>query len=272
MKLISWNVNGLRSAMNKGLLPWIQTARPDILCLQEIKLSHDRVSLNAAFAQHFDESYCECAHKPGYSGVATLVKSNATSSKQVNCAISNLAVFTAEGRVLVTEHKGFLLYNLYFPSGTTGEARQSVKYTFLNHFLAHIDQLSARNRNRLIVCGDFNICHRDIDIHHPREAERRKLSGFLPEERAWMDEFAARGFVDTFRAVHPHQAQSYSWWTYRAGARSKNLGWRIDYFFIAGKLLPKLRDAGIYSTVGGSDHCPIYITLDANSSASKGRR
>ena len=247
--------------VSKGMIPWIESTRPDILCLQETKISVSRAEEDIGLEGIFDCSYHSYAKKPGYSGVSTFVKSKKTFNKQIAHDISKHEVFVSEGRVLITDHNEFLLYNIYFPSGTTGDARQSIKYTFLNEVLNHLDKLSARDRQRLVICGDFNICHRDIDIHHPREAEKRKLSGFLPEERAWMDEFASRGYIDTFRALYPEEAHKYSWWTYRAGARSKNLGWRIDYIFIAKKLLPKLCDAGIYSTVSGSDHCPIFADL-----------
>lgn len=258
MKLISWNVNGIRSIYKKGFDSFLQLTQPDICCLQETKIDEKSLPQLTEISGNY-ESYFSCAKKPGYSGLATFTK---TKLKSPIVSSIQQPQFDNEGRFLFTDHNSFLLYNTYFPSGTTGDVRQDFKYQFLESFLNHVHALSKKDKDRLVICGDFNICHREIDIHHPDVATKRELSGFLPEERAWIDTLLDLGFVDSYRHVHGDKADRYSWWTYRAGARPKNLGWRIDYFFVSKALSSRIVDADLLTEVGGSDHCPISLTLD----------
>lgn len=261
--ILSWNVNGIRAAIRNGLLQVLAEHQPDLVCLQEIKISADDL---ASVAIQFTDYHLDASHarKAGYSGVALLSRKSSNSKPPLVCTQldSPASLFSDEGRILIAKFKDFTLYNLYFPSGTSGEERQTLKYEFLELLLAHLAALPVAERSRLVVCGDFNICHQPIDIHHPREAERRRLTGFLPEERAWMDRFVALGFVDSYRHLHPNTAEHYSWWTYRAGARKKNLGWRIDYQFVASALAPRIKRAELLTTTLGSDHCPTLLEID----------
>lgn len=261
MKIISWNVNGLRSILKKGFGEFVESYNPDILCLQEIKIGREQ-PIPEELRQLGYELVVSAAEKKGYSGVLTFVKEGTPFSAKKSKLGINIAEFDSEGRFAITEHEDFLLYNVYIPSGTTGELRQQFKYDFLEHFLKHLKKLSQGKRKRLVICGDFNICHRSIDIHHPDVATKRQLSGFLPEEREWLDLFIDSGFVDTFRLINGDKKDIYSWWSYRAGSRGKNLGWRIDYLFVAKELSKKVVDASIETSINGSDHCPVTLTLD----------
>jgi exodeoxyribonuclease III len=258
MKLFSWNINGLRSVFSKGFAEIVANNDPDIICLQESKIETSKLTPNLEI-----NGYSRIAHsaeKPGYSGVITYCKNKVEiKPKQFQIGLGK-EIFDREGRVLITDHQKILLYNIYFPSGTTGEIRQNFKYEFLDYLYTHLSTLPKSDFDRLVICGDFNICHKEIDIHHPKTAEKNKLSGFLPEERKWMDEFASLGFIDTYRH-HCGDNIGYTWWTFRAGARQKNLGWRIDYFFVANALKDKIQNASILSHITGSDHCPIELTL-----------
>lgn len=260
IKLVSWNVNGFRSALSKGLREFLAAEKPDILCLQETKSDQsvfrdERYKLDG-YAVHYS-----CAQKKGYSGVATWLR-NGVEPTAVECGIG-VKSFDQEGRFLILRFKDFDLYNTYYPSGTTGEIRQAFKYKFLDALHGHLKKLSPQQRSRIVMCGDFNICHRDVDIHHPDTATKLELSGFLPAERAWMDKFEALGFIDTFRAIHGPDKKIYTWWSFRAGARSKNLGWRIDYIWAGKGLQSKIHEANVYDTVKGSDHCPISLEFEA---------
>lgn len=259
MKLISWNVNGIRAVQKKGYISFVQKQKPDILCLQETKIAIENIDELEHPAEY--QFYLSPAKKKGYSGVATYITKGLLTSKsnEIKLGLGKKA-FDEEGRFLVTKHNDFILYNIYIPSGTMGEERQNFKYKFLDFILDYLKKLPKAEFNRSIICGDFNICHNDIDIHHPEKATKLGLSGFLPDERAWMNKFTELGFVDTFRFLHPKK-QAYSWWTYRAGAREKNLGWRIDYFFVASALSKRIKRAEILSDVQGSDHCPILLEL-----------
>lgn len=260
MKLFSWNVNGLRAVYKKGFREFLDQEPFDALCLQEIKIHADQLSEELAPPEHLTR-YCTHAEKKGYSGVATYL------GPSVNCPEESIShgigsTLDHEGRFLITEVDDILLYNLYIPSGTTGEERQNIKYGFLDYFLSHLEGLSKKDRERSVLCGDFNICHEDIDIHHPETATKRELSGFLPKEREWIGKLLELGYLDTFRHLYPAKSDQYTWWSYRAGSRGKNLGWRIDYFFVADALKSRIKDAGILSTVMGSDHCPIFLELE----------
>lgn len=253
MKILSYNVNGVRAAMNKGLISYLQEENPDVICLQEIKAEKEQVDLTAFESLGYRHHFWYSAEKKGYSGVAILSKIEPTEVK-VGCGH---ATFDQEGRCLAAKINGFYVMSVYFPSGTTGDVRQTVKYQFLDYFFNYAKQLEELGNN-LVVCGDYNICHKEIDIHDPKG--NKNSSGFLPEERAWMDQWFEAGFVDTFRALHPDPHQ-YTWWTFRAGARAKNKGWRIDYISISEQLKDRLLGSGIVPEAMHSDHCPIWITL-----------
>ncbi len=252
MKIISYNVNGIRSAINKGLINWLKTSNPDILCLQEIKLSETEL-VSPLFEELGYHCYWYPAQKRGYSGVAILSK---TKPNNVQYGIGN-SLFDAEGRILRADFDTFSILNMYFPSGSSGDERQGLKMTFLDDFLVYVQELQKELPN-LIISGDVNICHREIDIHNPKG--NANSSGFLPEERTWVGKFLDTGYVDTFRHFNqePHH---YTWWSYRAGAKQKNLGWRIDYHFATESLKNRLASAAIHPDQLMSDHCPIELNL-----------
>lgn len=260
MKLISWNVNGIRSVSQKGLLEFVKRERPDVLCLQETKAQEKQIVEQDAVPEEYSSAYSS-AGKAGYSGVATYIHNKHKNKFSKPLSGIGIKKFDEEGRFLIHRHKQFLLYNVYIPSGTMGDSRQDFKYKFLDAFQRHLTGLPKADFSKLIICGDFNICHREIDIHHPQEAAKRGLSGFLPEERKWLDDFMRLGLVDTFRLINGDIKGVYSWWSFRAGARKKNLGWRIDYFLAAKALAKKVKDARIESAVIGSDHCPIVLEI-----------
>lgn len=252
MKIISYNVNGVRSAINKGLITWLKSSNPDILCLQEIKLSETEL-VSPLFEELGYHCYWYPAQKRGYSGVAILTK---IKPNNVQYGIGN-SLFDDEGRILRADFDTFSILSMYFPSGSSGDERQSLKMTFLDDFLVYIQELQKELPN-LIISGDVNICHREIDIHNPKG--NANSSGFLPEERAWVGKFLDNGYVDTFRHFNqePHH---YTWWSYRAGAKQKNLGWRIDYHFATESLKNRLASAAIHPDQLMSDHCPIELNL-----------
>jgi exodeoxyribonuclease-3 len=252
MRIVTYNVNGVRSAMQKGLLNWLQQDAPDIVCLQEIKALKEDVDLDAIAALGY-ESYWFSAQKKGYSGVAVLTKVH---PDKVVCGTGH-PQSDAEGRVIRLDFGALTLINAYFPSGTTGEVRQQYKYQWLDEFMAFLAALR-QERPRIVVCGDYNIAHREMDIHDPKS--NKNSSGFLPDERAWMDRFFDGAFIDTFRHFHPER-RSYSWWTFRANARQNNKGWRIDYVNASGPLKADLAGAGILHDVVHSDHCPVFLDL-----------
>ena len=248
MRVATYNVNGLRSALSKGFLDWMQASDADVLCLQEIKSQEDQLDLDVFRALGY-EPYLFPAEKKGYSGVAILTR------RKPDAVLRGLGhdLFDFEGRSIRLDFGDFSVLSTYFPSGSSGDERQGVKMQFLEYYQDYINALR-KQRNNLIVCGDFNICHRAIDIHNP--LSNANSSGFLPEERQWMEQFFNSGFVDTFRAVNsnPHH---YTWWSYRAGARAKNLGWRIDYICASNTLSDKLDHALILPDAVHSDHCPM---------------
>ena len=253
MKIISYNVNGIRAAINKGFLEWIDSEKPDILCVQETKAHKEQLNISV-FTELGYNQYWFSAEKKGYSSVATFSKKEAV---KVYYGIGN-SKFDSEGRFLRTDFENFTLINSYFPSGTTGTVRQDYKMEYLEEVYNYIAELLKTQEN-IIVCGDFNICHKPIDINHPER--HKKTSGFLPEEREWIDKFLELGFVDSFR-LFDQSPEKYSWWSYRAGARAKNLGWRIDYHMVSNSLKDKLKSAQIHSEVVHSDHCPVSIEID----------
>lgn len=251
--VISYNVNGIRNALKRGLAEWLKKQSPDILCIQEIKAEQEQIDV-PLFEQLGYKCLIHPALKKGYSGVMTLTKI-IPANKVIGIGNEK---YDSEGRVLRTDFEDFTLINVYIPSGTTGEIRQGFKMEFLEDFRSFINNLK-KEKKKLIVCGDYNICHKPIDINHPER--HLKSSGFLPEERAWFNMFIDDGMVDSFRLFND-QPDQYSWWSYRANARAKNLGWRIDYHLVSEDLKKHVRSALILSEINHSDHCPVLVTLE----------
>jgi exodeoxyribonuclease-3 len=254
LKLISWNVNGIRAVTRKGFLDWLVGESPDVLCIQETRAQPDQLTKEL----HHPLGYHTCwnsAKRKGYSGVATFSKAEPL------CVEAGFGIeeFDVEGRVLMTEYPGFKLFNVYFPNGKRSPERLDYKLCFYAAFLDYCDALHVQGE-RLIVCGDVNTAHKEIDLARPKQNE--KVSGFLPEEREWIDRYLAHGFVDAFRAFHPDEPEQYTWWHYISRARERNVGWRIDYHLVSESLMPAVADAFILSDVMGSDHCPIALELD----------
>ncbi len=254
MRIISYNVNGLRAAINKGFIEWLKTDPADIICIQEAKATRDNVD-HRQFTELGFHDYWFPAQKKGYSGVAVFTKREPDA---VTYGTGH-PLSDAEGRVIQLDFGQVRLVNAYFPSGTSGEERQQFKYRWLDDFFSYLEELRVVHP-RLILCGDYNIAHREVDIHDPKG--NRKSSGFLPEERAWTDRFIAAGWVDSFRHFHP-EPHRYSWWSQRfPSVREQNKGWRIDYVNVTETLTPFLKDADIYHHIKHSDHCPVYLELD----------
>ncbi|MEB3286707.1 MAG: exodeoxyribonuclease III [Vampirovibrionales bacterium] len=251
IKLVSWNVNGFRAVMKKGFCEWMEAAKPDILGLQETKLSAEHVSAEMQCAGY--TSYWTHAEKKGYSGVAIYTKIPPISVSEG----LGIPEFDREGRVLVAEYPEFVFYTIYYPNGQRSDERLQYKLAFYDAFLEHANAMRQKGK-RLVICGDVNTAHHPIDLARPKENE--KVSGFLPIERAWMDKFVAEGYVDTFREFNQNPAE-YSWWNMRTRARERNVGWRIDYFFVSDDLRSNLYNASIEQAVMGSDHCPVTLEL-----------
>jgi exodeoxyribonuclease III len=253
MRIISYNTNGIRAAIKKGLLDWLKQENFDIICIQETKATQGDVDTKLIEAMGYHH-YWFSAQKKGYSSVAVFTK-----TKPLNVVYGNgFTESDFEGRVLQLDFEKFTLLNIYFPSGTSGTERQAYKYQFLNEINEFTNKLKNQQPN-IILCGDYNICHKEIDIHDPKG--NKNSSGFLPEERLWMDDFFNNGFIDSFRQMHPQKVQ-YSWWSQRfPSVRLQNKGWRIDYFGITKPLVNLLQEAEILDQIKHSDHCPIYIKI-----------
>ena len=253
MKIISYNVNGIRAAFKKGFIDWLKTNPADVICLQEIKASQGDVDLKQLDALGYHH-YWFSAQKKGYSGVAVLTK-----IKPDNVQLGNGHDPTDfEGRVLQLDFKDIRLINAYFPSGTSGDERQNFKYKWLDETYTWLDKLK-KKYPKLVLCGDYNIAHNEIDIHDPKG--NKNSSGFLPGERDWMTKFLKSGWIDTFREFHP-EPHRYSWWSQRfPTVRLNNKGWRIDYINVTEPLKKSLKNAEIYPDVKHSDHCPVYLEL-----------
>lgn len=253
MRILSYNVNGIRAALGKGLAEWVAQERPDVLCLQETKAQLDQIPV-ALFEEMGYQGYFVSAEKKGYSGVGILTRQTPDA---VFYGMGN-DKYDSEGRVIRADFGDVTVVCVYIPSGTTGDIRQTFKMEFLADFEAFITALR-QERPNVVVCGDYNIAHTPIDINHP---ERQVgVSGFLPEERQWLTEFLAGGMIDTFR-VFDQRAEQYSWWTYRMGARKRNAGWRIDYHLASEPLRDRLVGAGIMQEVVHSDHCPVWVEIN----------
>jgi len=252
MKVVSYNVNGIRAAMNKGLIDWLVKEDPDVICLQEIKALEEQINISEFESIGFKFNYWFSAQKKGYSGVAILSKHEPIHVEYG----TGISYMDFEGRNLRLDFEEFSVMSLYLPSGTNLD-RLEFKLNYMDDFLAYIKELNSKIKN-LIIAGDYNICHKAIDIHDP--VRNKNVSGFLPVEREWLQKFIDSGFVDSFREFNsdPHQ---YSWWTYRANARANNKGWRIDYIMVSSNLKSKLNNAAILNDIVHSDHCPITISL-----------
>ena len=252
MRIITYNINGIRAALKKGLVDWIKSVNPDIICLQEIKAREDQFD-STVFKNLGYHSYWFSAKKPGYSGTAIICKKK---PNNITFGINNKD-YDYEGRVMRVDFETYSIISVYMPSGSSGELRQSFKMAFLNDFYNYIVEL-IQNFPNLIIAGDYNICHMPIDIHNPQR--NQNTSGFLIEERDWLSSLLNLGFIDTFRFFNkePH---NYSWWSYRANARAKNLGWRIDYLLASQTMQSRLHRGAILSQAKHSDHCPVLLEL-----------
>jgi exodeoxyribonuclease-3 len=253
MRVVTYNVNGLRAAMGKGMLDWLSLVNPDVLCLQEIKANPEQVDLSGFEALGYRHFWYP-AQKKGYSGVAIFTK-----LQPIHVAYGcGIKAYDDEGRVLRIDFADMSIMSVYHPSGSSGDLRQEFKMKWLDDFSNYINRLKKTIPN-LLLCGDFNICHKPIDIHNPKS--NANTSGFLPEERAWMEQFINSGFVDTFRHFNkdPHH---YTWWSFRAGSRAKNLGWRIDYNIVTQAMESRLKSASILPDAMHSDHCPVLLELN----------
>lgn len=252
-KIISYNLNGIRAAIKKGFIDWLKAEDFDIICIQETKAHQEQVDLSELDDMGY-KAYWHSAQKKGYSGVLTLSKQDAV-HVEIGCGIEK---YDQEGRIIRTDFDGWSLLNCYFPSGTSGTERQDFKYEFLDDFYNWIQELKKVHPN-LLVLGDYNIAHTEIDIHNPKS--NKKSSGFLPEERAWLTKWFENGFTDAFRFLNPEKVE-YSWWSFRANARANNKGWRIDYQSITEPLIEKLKSAHHLNEAKHSDHCPVFIEID----------
>ncbi len=253
MKIISYNVNGIRAALKKGLIDWLQQAAPDIFCIQESKSQIDQVD-PTIFNDLGYTAYWHSAEKKGYSGVITFVKEAALDVKEG----MGHKKYDIEGRVLETTHSNFTLLNCYFPSGSSGEERHAFKMEFLHDFRKYVAKRFTK-KDKLIIVGDYNVVRLDIDIHNPTRKD--KPSGFRPEEREWLQDWFSKDYIDAYRKFDPDSPDAFSWWSYRAGAKAKNKGWRIDYISCSENLDTNIVGAKHYPEAGFSDHCPIEVTL-----------
>ena len=253
MKIITYNVNGIRAAMKKDFLGWLNNSNPDIVCIQESKAQMEQIPI-LEFQEAGYKSYWYSAKKKGYSGVGILTK------QEPDNLVYGMGIqkYDDEGRFIRADYGDISIVSVYHPSGSSGDLRQAFKMQWLDDYLDHVEELK-KERPNLILCGDYNICHKPIDIHDP--VRNATVSGFLPEEREWLSKFLEHGFIDSFRAFNqePHQ---YSWWSYRTRARERNLGWRIDYNMVAEPLKEKMKAAAILNEVVHSDHCPVLLEMD----------
>lgn len=254
LSIVSWNVNGIRAAERKGFLEWLGHHRYSIVCLQETKISHPDQLSDALVQPSGYCTYFHCAtEKKGYSGTAIYTREEPF---EVKTFFGN-NLLSKEGRMMELHFKDFVLLNIYFPNGGSGEERLQYKLRFYDEFLKHISGLVEQGKH-VVFCGDVNTAHQAIDLARPKENE--KISGFLPIERSWMDQLVEAGFVDTFRSAEPETVK-YSWWDMKTRARERNVGWRIDYFFVNQAFLPRVKETEYLNDVPGSDHCPVLLTI-----------
>lgn len=252
MRLLSWNVNGIRAIHRKGFVDWVKDDNPDILCLQETKAQPEQVPEDITSLNEWHQHY-HSAERKGYSGVGLLSRVKPVRIEEG----LGIGEFDREGRTIIGFYDHFVLFNIYYPNGKQSAERLDFKMRFYDAFLARAEELRKAGHS-IVVCGDVNTAHREIDLARPKDNET--VSGFLPEERAWIDKFLDHGYLDTLRLHHP-EPELYSWWDYKSRARERNVGWRIDYFFVSEDLRDRVTDAFILSDVYGSDHCPVGIEL-----------
>ncbi len=253
MKLYSWNVNGIRAAQKKGFLDWLAKAAPDILGVQETKAQPDQLDDELKAPAGY-KTYWASAEKKGYSGCGLFTKTEPL-SVQIGLGIEE---FDVEGRTIVAEYPDFVYITAYFPNGSRDHSRVPYKMRYKKAFLEFTEKLRADGK-RVVFCGDINTAHNEIDLARPKQ--NKKTTGFLPEERAWIDEVVEKGYIDIFRDLNPTLEGAYNWWSNRSGARERNVGWRIDHFFITPDMRDDVETAEIHANILGSDHCPISLTL-----------
>jgi len=252
LRILSWNVNGIRAVEKKGFIEWLKAEDPDIMCIQEVKASEEQLSEDLKNAEDYN-SYFYGAEKKGYSGVAIYSKREPENIRKG----FGIKEFDREGRIITAEYESFTLLNVYFPNGKASEERLEYKLSFYKEFVKYVKEIKMSGKD-LVICGDVNTAHREIDLARPKENE--KVSGFLPKEREWIDRFLECGLIDAFRFFN-NDGGNYTWWDFKTRARERNVGWRIDYFFISENLAKSLKSAFILKEVYGSDHCPIGIEL-----------
>jgi len=252
MKIVSYNVNGIRAALKKDWVKWLKATKADLVCIQETKAQEEQVNMSEINKLGYQD-YWFSAEKKGYSSVMILTKEQ---PDHVEYGMG-MKKYDSEGRLIRADYGDLSVLSVYMPSGSSGDQRQAFKMQWLDDFYNYVSHLK-KERKKLIIAGDYNICHKAIDIHNP--VSNKNSSGFLPEERIWMDKFTESGFIDSFRYFNK-EPQNYTWWSYRAGARKKNLGWRIDYIMATQNLEKNLKNSGILSEAVHSDHCPIFLEV-----------
>ncbi|MBF8299134.1 MAG: Exodeoxyribonuclease [Dehalococcoidia bacterium] len=257
MKIITWNVNGIRAVFKRGIGDWLERESPDILCLQETKVQLEQAAVLPPLAGY--NAHWSCGERKGYSGVVTYTR---VDPLKTECGLG-IEKYDREGRIVMSEFPDFTLFNIYFPNGGSGQERLDYKLEFYDAFLSVAEGLREKGR-RLVVCGDYNTAHQEIDLARPKANER--VSGFLPLERAWLDKLVAHGYVDVFRHYNKEPGQ-YTWWDQKTFARNRNVGWRIDYFFVTPDVMPIVRGARILPEVLGSDHCPVVLEMETSAFA-----
>lgn len=253
--LLSWNVNGIRAVHKKGFLDWLAEADPDILCLQETRAEEDQLTAKLAQPAGYRGHWNGSRRKKGYSGTGLLTR---TEPLSVEFGLG-IEEFDQEGRTIIAAYPTFTLLNCYFPNGGRDHSRVPFKLAFYDAFLEKCERLRAQGQ-AVVFCGDVNTSHQEIDLARPKD--NQKTTGFLPEERAWIDQVIEAGYVDTFRYFYPDLEEQYSWWSVPTGARARNIGWRLDYFFVAEEVLGRVTEATILPEVMGSDHCPVGLRLE----------
>lgn len=264
LRLFSWNVNGIRAVHKKGFLPWFDTTAPDILCLQEVRAEPGQIDPAIVAPLGYHTIWNPSRAKKGYSGTGILSRV-APESVELDLGLEE---FDAEGRTIIADFGDWVLITAYFPNGRDDLSRVPFKMRYCEAFLARCEELRAQGKH-VVFCGDLNTSHMPIDLARPKANE--KNTGFLPEERAWIDRVIEAGYVDTFRDRNPDAEGAYTWWTMRAGARQRNVGWRLDYFFVDEGFAPRVLDARIHADVLGSDHCPVEIVIDPEAATSRPR-
>lgn len=254
LRLLSWNVNGIRAAYKKGFVDWFIKEGPDVLCLQETKARPEQLTDDLLNVNGYKSYFSSSIVKKGYSGVAIYTKQEPVKVEHG----FGIPKFDDEGRIIIADYKSFVLINIYYPNGKMSPERLKYKMDFYDAFLEYADNLVKKGKN-LVICGDVNTAHKEIDLARPKENE--KVSGFLPIEREWMDKFLSHGYVDTFRMFNDEPEQ-YTWWDMQSRARERNVGWRIDYFFVSESFKKNVKNAFIMPEVMGSDHCPVGIEIE----------